>query len=144
MNTITITSVRDVKTEDVYDLLISALEGGSNYWYMIQDVVWPKPPYRFADKLWASERVKNPDYINQCEVPFNEGGALMIDDERANDPELKAPVKLDMARIEEGLKLFANSVEYSHHWRDFISDNTDAITADVFLQFCIFGKVVYG
>jgi hypothetical protein len=28
--------------------------------------------------------------------------------------------------------------------RDFIDENDDAITADVFLQFCLFGDVIYG
>lgn len=150
----TITVSQEIPLERVYNLLVSALEGGSNYWYMIQRVEWPKAPYTFTDKIWSKEREKKPDYINQCEVPFNEGGALLIDDSQADEPELKKPVRLDLERITLGLKAWARDAQkpdsdetrtaHPSHWGDFIAENDDAETADVFLQYCIFEKVIYG
>lgn len=141
-----ITVSQKVSLERIADLLCSALEGGSNYWYMIQDKVEPKiwsiderPVYK--DKETARKNI-NVHYLHY--YPLNEGGALMIDDERADDPELKKPVRLDLERVKKGVELFASSKEYAHHYRDFIQENEDAITADVFLQFCIFGEVIYG
>ena len=144
-----------ISLERVYDLLVSALEGGSNYWYMIQRVEWPKAPYTFTDKIWSKERETKPDYINQCEVPFNEGGALLIDDENADRPTLEEPVRLDLARIEQGLKAWSEDAQSggklhgaesanSSHWADFLAGNDDINTADIFLQYCIFGKAIYG
>lgn len=152
MKTFNITQT--ISTEQVYNLLISALEGGSNYWYMIKSVQEPKMPYQFTDKLWEGMRAKDPSYINHAEVPFNEGGALLIDDSNADDPELKSTVRLDLERIQNGLSAWATDSQKSdddktrtahpNHWRDFMTGNDDAVTADCFLQYCIFGKVIYG
>jgi hypothetical protein len=46
-----------------------------------------------------------------------------------------------MAAIKSGLKVMAE--KYPHHWQDFVSENDDAITGDVFLQCCLFGEIVY-
>lgn len=105
----------DIADKDVYDLLTSSLEGGSNYWYMIQKVVWPIGK-TFRDPMWDKEREKDPKYVHQLEVPFNPMGALMIDDEMADHPTLKKPVRLDRSRIQEGLNKWANSQDMAHHW----------------------------
>jgi hypothetical protein len=34
--------------------------------------------------------------------------------------------------------------EYGRHFSDMIAENDDATTADVFLQCCLFGELVYG
>lgn len=125
-----ITINQEISQEAIEDLLCSALEGGSNYWYCITDKITPK-----------DKPVLRGSYLH--EYPFK-GGALMINDSRADDPELKEPVKLDTEAIQKGLQLMAQSSEYSHHWAHFIKGDYDGETADVFLQFCIFGKVIYG
>jgi hypothetical protein len=33
---------------------------------------------------------------------------------------------------------------YTRHFADFINQNDDAITGDVFLQCCLLGEVLYG
>lgn len=115
----------EVSKERMSGLLCSALEGGSNYWYMIQEEYNPSGAKLTVD------------------IPFS-GGWLMIDDEASGEEELKKPVKLDMAKLEEGMHLFSESKEMKHHWNDFLNENDDAITGDVYLQFCIFGKVIFG
>lgn len=142
MNTIKIKTEKNIPVERVHDLLVSALEGGSNYWYMIQSRKEPDV-ITFTDPIWNEEREKDPKFLHTNEVPFNPGGALMIDDSNADDPELKMPVALDLERMITGLELWAGS-EYTRHWNDFINEDDDAETADVFLQFCIFGKIIYG
>lgn len=112
-----------ISKEDIKNLLISALEGGSNYWYMIQS---------------QSNENKHP-----ADCIFS-GGFVMIDDEMAGEPELKKPVKLNMEACERGLRLMATSDEGMSHFADILSEATDRETADVFLQFCIFGQVIYG
>ena len=52
---------------------------------------------------------------------------------------------LTLAKMERG---FALMQEFGRpkgfHWRDFITENEDAITADVWFQLAVFGEVVYG
>ncbi len=142
---------QQIPLKRVYNLLVNAIEGGSNYWYRIEKVKRPVRPYTFTDSIWALDRAKFPDYINQCEVPFNKGGALMISDFFADEPMLKKPVALDLKAITLGLKAWQEDSQmedgysaHPSHWANFISGNDDAETADVFLQYCIFGKVIYG
>jgi hypothetical protein len=36
------------------------------------------------------------------------------------------------------------SEKFPEHWADFINENDDAITGDIFVQCCVFGDTVYG
>ena len=49
---------------------------------------------------------------------------------------------LTWAMILEGIRVFV--LEFSNHYNDFLTDNHDAITADVWLQCVFFGDVVFG
>lgn len=129
-----ITIKTELSNKDIGNLLISAFEGGSNYWYMILERIEPKV-WEFEDKQSDGE-----NFLYTC--PLNPGGALMIDDSQADDPTLKKPVRLDQARIKQGLEIMA--IKYPKYWADVISEDTDANTGDVFLQCCIFGELIYG
>lgn len=145
-----------VSFERIANLLCSAIEGGSNYWYMIErkqePTAWTfdeRPVYATAEE---AEKNINTHYLHY--YPLNEGGALYITDANADEPELKEPVRLDMQAIRKGLQAWADDAmkedsdktrtAHPCHIGDFIKENEDATTADVFLQYCIFGKVIYG
>ena len=49
---------------------------------------------------------------------------------------------LDGDAVQRGLQTMAE--KYPRHWGDFIRENEDAITGDVFIQCCLLGEVVYG
>lgn len=138
----------DIPREKLENLLISALEGGSNYWYMIQSEVQPR-----EWTYWGSHNEQKTQYAHL--LPFNEGGALMIDDEAAGDEkELATPVRLDWDALVKGLQVWAldaaksddDKTRTAHpcHFADMLKDNGDATTGDVYLQYCLFGKVIYG
>tara|TARA_R110000824_G_scaffold201667_4_gene385773 strand:- start:1538 stop:1927 length:390 start_codon:yes stop_codon:yes gene_type:complete len=111
--------------ERISDLLCSAFEGGSNYWYEIVR-------YKFAKGKAGS------DYkYKHIEVPFD-GGAIIICDKE--DPTTQA--KLDKAAIVKGLELMAD--KYPDHFKDWVDENADAETGDVFLQLCLFNEIVFG
>lgn len=48
----------------------------------------------------------------------------------------------DLNSIQNGLKVMAEKAP--SHFGDFMDDTHDAITADVFLQCCLLGEIVYG
>lgn len=129
---------QSVSAERIADVLCNALEGGSNYWYMIIDKIEPRK-WVFPHER-SAKAVNSTKYLH--EYPFNEGGALIINDWSAEEPELKDPVRLDSERIAKGLQIMAES--YAGHFADLVAENDDAETADVFLQCCIFGKCIYG
>lgn len=117
----------------VSDLLICALEGGSNYWYQIEEYV--EPP--------VIERHTGLDGVfKHADYPLTEGGAIIISDARAAHPENVKKVRLDWPAICEGLAVMSR--RYPRHFGHWLSEDDDADTGDVFLQCCLFGEAVYG
>jgi hypothetical protein len=110
-----------VSDKRVGDLLCGAFEGGSS-WFLIK-------------------RYENPDNLptdyKHIELPLSEHGAVICADCELGVPEWR----LDRAAIDRGLKLMAT--KHPKHWGDFIGENDDADTADIFLQLCLLGELVY-
>lgn len=121
----------DIPMERIADLLCCALEGGSNYWYVINEFVEPTAYMFHSD---PGHNFKHLDY------PLNPGGALIIGD--IEDSSLP-PMRLDLASIQKGLTLMFHN--YGSAFDQFREDsNEDAHTGDIFLQLCCFGEVIYG
>jgi hypothetical protein len=128
----TVTVTTTITAQRISDLLCSAFEGGSNYWYTIKE-------YHAPAKL---EFRSSPDVIfRHLDYPLNEGGGLTIGD--IEDPEnvFIRPV-LNRESIALGLQIMAD--KYPKHFGDFTAENDDAETGDVFLQCCLMGEIVYG
>jgi hypothetical protein len=125
---------RSVSEERVADLLCCALEGGTGYWCAITGYTKPPGTVRAITSPADGTVYKHIDY------PLNEGGAVKLKDieDDANGREFI----LDRKAIAKGLEVMAE--KYPKHFGDFRAENEDAITADVFLQCCLFGKVIYG
>jgi hypothetical protein len=118
----------NVSDERIQDLLTSAFEGGSNYWYIIKKYNYPPGQTR------QSLGIKFP----HIELPFK-GGSLLIGDIEGDKEYDKI---LDRTAINKGLQLMAE--KYPKHYADFIAEDDDAATGDVFLQLALFGEVVFG
>ncbi len=73
------------------------------------------------------------------EYPISKGGELFIKDVEADKGETFV---LDEIAIQRGLQIMAR--DHERHMNDFISENDDNDTADVFIQCCLFGEVLYG
>ena len=123
-----ITANYDIPDERVQDLLCNAFEGGSNYWYQIMAYNFPKGQTKESLKI----------EFPHLELPFK-GGSLTIKDCDENGPKNYI---LDITFLCEGMKIMAE--KYPIHFADFINENDDSITGDVFLQCCLFGEVIYG
>lgn len=132
---------------EIANLLCSALEGGSNYWYYIQEVIEPKKKDRYDFEEPNGIFSDSPYYYS----PLSKGGALIIEDmesrekDEDNEDATYSPGKmyrLDLENISKGLGIMAT--KYPGHFGDFLNEEADATTGDVFLQCCLFGAVVYG
>lgn len=105
----------EIHDDRIVNMLDSALRGGSNYW--LKDV---------------SAVNEEEDFYE--EAPFN-GGLIFttVDGESAH---------LNPSSIRRGMQIMADN--YARHMGDFIRENDDATTADVWLQCALLGRVVYG
>ena len=111
----------EITSQRISDLLCTAFEGGSNY--------WATSPDNNASEVGA-------EY--SFEAPLNQNGFFVIED--LEDDNKRYIVNSDS--IDKGLQVMAEN--FGHHFQDFLNENYDACTGDVFLQCCVFGDVIYG
>ena len=116
--------LRPLHWDRVQDLLVSAFEGGSNYWYYGLRVKALPEGYEEKPQHWHAE------------VPCQPGGEVSFRDMDGGRH------TLSMETLERGIRTMRS--RYDRHYRNVLSENEDAETGDVFLQCCVFGGVVYG
>jgi len=113
-----------ISPQTVCDLVVTAFEGGSNHWV------------RTARKERGPETEERPWY---SDPKFYEGDLWLI---RIYIDDKDEPLFLGSLEAQKGLQLMAN--KYPDHFSDVITENMDAITADVWLHCALLGEMVYG
>lgn len=106
----------------VEGLVTTAFEGGSNYWY----------------SSLAPDNADDLEGIGywHIELPLMPGRYVTFEDLEGDEH------KLDLAAIQRGLSAMA--MRHPRDMADALNQEDDGDTADVFLQCCVFGKVIYG
>jgi len=120
----------EITKERIGDMIVGALEGGSNYWYWI--------PENEAKKIYA---VTKSGAFSERILEYVWGNRRVVAIHDAEDPDEKLG-EFSFANIKKGLKLMAK--EQSEHFGDMQSESDDATTADVLFQFITLGELVYG
>lgn len=127
----------EIDNEKIKSLLCCGFEGGIGYWAQIDDYEIVKGS-TYEDFREGGKYQTKDNYWHPCQiVPLVEGCAVII-----RDIEEDKLHTLDMKAIHKGMTVMQS--KYPTHFGNFLSDNTDAITGDVFIQCCLFGKIVYG
>jgi hypothetical protein len=118
--------------EQIKNVIVTALEGGSNYWYYLPQ------ESRLAIRSRVSEE-ENP-YISEAITDAVLSGA----DVNIYDAEEPSDVlgTLSSESIAKGLDLAC--VDYADEIQDVITEDYDADTADTLFQLFVMGEVVFG
>lgn len=132
---LTFTTTVKVPRQYVHDLLVSAFEGGCNYWLKIR-----------ADDI-HEESLKLDGELN-VENQILKGGKMICYDIETDEKlgELTA-LKIVEALNAMGMGKDLKGKENEHlkkHFKDFIDETGDAITADVVVQIAVMGELVFG
>jgi hypothetical protein len=102
--------------------------GSQITWFRVVEVI-EAPTLRF--------RSIEPLALRMVDYPLNEGGSIgIVSTEPSSDV-----FRLDLKSIRRGLEDLAT--KYPRHFADLVNENTDAITANVLLQCCLFGELIY-
>lgn len=117
---IKITKTFEVTEKDINDLMVTAFEGGINYWCGHVEIV-DNP----ADKDCASEIIAH-------------GGTLRLHDAETDDTWL---MKRD--NVLNGIKMTLENERFFHSFEDLM-ENHDAFTADSIVQYALFEEIVFG
>jgi hypothetical protein len=119
------------------DILVSAFEGGSNYWI---DAV----RYIYADGVQHSDfdrggRYHDPEWSVMYQLPFIDGCGLEITVSEDYDGTVRV---LNRESIADGL---VRMQEWPRHFANMLPDgDADAETGDVFLQCCVLDGIIFG
>ncbi len=116
-------TTRKVSNRLVFDMLISAFEGGINYWCSDLDTA-EGYDHITATKAFAMGSL---DKIRLYDQEYERGTGRWVE--------------LTQERMRRGLRLMAKN---SPRHFDNMFDDPDAETSDVLIQYAVFGKVVYG
>jgi hypothetical protein len=110
--------------EDIGDFIVTALEGGSNYW--IDHVVL--------------DRSTCPKETSYYDVPMKGGKIVIAQCEEWVEGDIE--VTLDKEAVDRGLEILR--LKYPWHYRDLFKGDYDVIAADAWLQCAALGDIVYG
>lgn len=110
-----------ITKENLIDLFVTALEGGSNHWYYIKTL-----PNNVKSAETIGEHILNGGYIQFFDIE--------------NTKELLGDV--DMNSLLDAIQLLKN--KYPNEYENILMEEFDANDADLFLQLCVMGEVVFG
>lgn len=116
-----------ITDEQFKDMLCCACEGGSNYW--IEKVDAPRSKRPALAEYWHEAPVYGGTvtfHVSEGEPIEGKGTAFV----------------LNRSSLERGAQIMAKKCPA--HFADWINENSDATTGDVFLQCCLFGEVIFG
>jgi len=125
----------DVPISTIRDLLVGAIEGGSNYWAgFYKDPNFEKS---ITEEDMASY-VKNEgeEYFSCYDIKHPKYCL------RISDAEDGTSYSVTLESFTKGLSVMAN--RYPRHFKNVITENHDAETSDVFIQCSVFGEIVFG
>lgn len=114
------------------DWIVTALEGGSNYWYWLMDDAIPKS---------CLEKYKDdnlPLSIIFCKAIWMDKIAIEIHDIETNEP----LGKIDMKSVKKALETICS--EHQSIFHSLMNQQYDAVDADVFFQYCVMGEITFG
>jgi len=133
------TATINISDEKIRGILCCAFEGGTNYWLRI-DGYKLAPGLHFNDFRKGGKQQPKDNYWHWAElIPLVEGCCLELSD---CSGEGDGKWTLNRAKILAGIQVMAT--KYPKHFADWMQENDDADTGDVFLQCCIFGEMIYG
>ena len=119
--------MRVLNNVEIEDLLITALEGGSNYWYAFDNL---NIPYQ-SDNMAASEIIFR---------SLGSGATYLIYD--VNEDQDEEPLgSLDMENIAKANEIMIEY--YPKDYQNILDESWDAETSDIWFQLVVMGEVMF-
>jgi hypothetical protein len=121
--------MKQVLKDTIEDLIVTALEGGSSYWYFL--------PLENKDSI--CEAAPGEPLSIQISSFIKAGGTITITDCEDQEEELG---KINMKSIENAFELMiANHIQ---EYANIIQEDYDVDDADIWFQLAVMSKVIFG
>ena len=145
---------RKLTKEDIIDLFVTALEGGSNYWYYMdlpdniksygQSISEAVGEYILqGNKVYFYDHELRSDVIRDLNKGEYKIEGDIIDQKRFDEDIDETYLGyVDMDKILDSISVI--KTQYPDIWENILLEQADAGDADVFLQLCVMGEIVFG
>ena len=125
---------REIPREILENIFITALEGGSNYWYFLDrdaiDIIEKFIPYRKGNCI--SETIFKAVMDHGCELPIRDA-----------DDASEIIGTLSARTMQERLQALSENEHYSWAIEAELSEEGDACSSDIMFQAMCLGEVIY-
>lgn len=121
---------KSITKEDIIDILVTALEGGSNYWYFIPTI--PNGVREIKNEMGITTTEAIGQYVLK-------GGYVQIND--AEDEE-EVLGNIDMDGLLDAIQKIKS--DYPHIYENIIDEEYDSEDADAFFQIAVMGDITFG
>lgn len=139
MDKITYVTEKELTLDDMDDILVTALEGGIDYWAVLDNTT---PEWKKArEQVKARKGPDGPVFWSEValKVLLN-GDSIKFED--AEGEEDDSDWTLDMEKFKMGCKLYEK--ERGSLTQALEDCSFDAVEADCLIQYAMFGKIVFG
>lgn len=121
---------KKITKEDIIDLFVTALEGGSNYWYYLPTIPSAVRDIMNEKNMATSEAIG--EYVLR-------GGSIQVNDAEEEEEVLGT---VDMDSLLDAIQKLKE--DYPNNYYNIIDEEYDAEDADIFFQLATMGDVVFG
>jgi hypothetical protein len=121
---------KKITKEDIINLFVTALEGGSNYWYHIPTMPNGVQEIQNETGMATSEAIG--EYVLR-------GGYIQVNDAEDEEEELGT---VDMDSLLDAIQKI--KADYPNVYENIIDEEYDAEDADVFFQIAVMGEITFG
>lgn len=133
MEKISIIIEQELKPEEINDLIVTALEGGINYWCRKAEIKKANPNNPDS-KFWGIAP-EHGGKINYASDVIGYGGALILYDAESSDK-----WELDLVNVLKGIKIHCSNKGITP--ADLMEDH-DADDADAIVQYALFNEIMF-
>ena len=125
----------EIPRQVLEDIFVTAIEGGSNYWYFLSDEA--------VAKIRKAVSVESEPYLSIAisKAILDFGVDVPINDAENEDEVLGTISKTTM---QDRLQLLSDDAHYKYALESELNEEGDADSSDIVFQYLSFGKVIFG
>lgn len=126
---------KEIPRQVLEDIFVTAIEGGSNYWYFLSDEA--------IAKIRKAVSVESEPYLSIAisKAILDFGVDVPINDAENEDEVLGTISKTTM---QDRLQRLSDDAHYKYALESELNEEGDADSSDIVFQYLSFGKVIFG
>ena len=126
---------KEIPRQVLEDIFVTAIEGGSNYWYFLSDEA--------VAKIRKAVSVESEPYLS---IAISKAILDFGVDVPINDAENEEEVlgTISKTTMQDRLQLLSDDAHYKYALESELNEEGDADSSDIVFQYLSFGKVIFG